>query len=199
MADQEVTRLLGELNRGNQAALDQLIPLIYKELRRIAAGYFERESVGHTLQPTAVVHEAFVRMAGQHVQWQNRAHFLGVAATMMRRVLLDYAKAKQANRRGGEKRQRVELVDSLAVTGNKVVELIAIDECLEKLAALDAQQARVVELRFFGGLSVEETSEVMGISAPTVKRYWSSARAFLLRGIRRGSDTGEMATGSGTV
>lgn len=181
----EVTRLLGEINSGNQAALEELMPLVYSELRKIAAGYFRFERPGHTLQPTAVVNEAFVRLVGQNAPWQNRAHFLGVAATLMRRVLLDYAKAKKAERRGGGHARRVELEDSLAVSENKVLEVLAVDECLKHLAELDPQQARVVELRFFGGLSVEETAQVMGVSEPTVKRYWNSARAFLMREIQR--------------
>ena len=177
----QVTRLLGEINNGNQNALESLMPLVYDELRRIATRHLGRERADHTLQPTALVHEAFLRLVDQRTpHWQNRLHFLSVAATMMRRVLIDHAKARHRERRGGNQ-VRVVLEDNLASTDNRVLEVLAIDEALEKLAALDAQQARVVELRFFGGLSVEEAAQVMGVSTPTVKRYANAARAFLHR------------------
>ena len=170
------------------------MPLVYDELRRIAARHLNRERPDHTLQPTALVHEAYMRLVDQRTpHWQNRIHFMSVAATMMRRVLIDHAKARHRVRRGGNQ-QRVMLEDNLAGTDNRVLEVLAIDEALEKLAALDEQQARVVELRFFGGLSVEETAQVMGVSTPTVKRYANSARAFLHREMRRdGDDVGSTA------
>ncbi|MBK7930580.1 MAG: sigma-70 family RNA polymerase sigma factor [Bryobacterales bacterium] len=183
---EQVTRLLVELNNGNHAAIESLMPLVYDELRRIAARHLNRERPDHTLQPTALVHEAYMRLVDQRTpHWQNRLHFMSVAATMMRRVLIDHAKARHRVRRGGANQQRVLLEDNLAGTDNRVLEVLAIDEALDKLAALDAQQARVVELRFFGGLSVEETAQVMGVSTPTVKRYANSARAFLHREMRR--------------
>lgn len=183
---EQVTRLLVELNNGNHAAIESLMPLVYDELRRIAARHLYRERPDHTLQPTALVHEAYMRLVDQRSpHWQNRLHFMSVAATMMRRVLIDHAKARHRVRRGGANQQRVLLEDNLAGTDNRVLEVLAIDEALDKLAALDAQQARVVELRFFGGLSVEETAQVMGVSTPTVKRYANSARAFLHREMRR--------------
>lgn len=183
---EQVTRLLVELNNGNHAAIESLMPLVYDELRRIAARHLNRERPDHTLQPTALVHEAYMRLVDQRSpHWQNRLHFMSVAATMMRRVLIDHAKARHRVRRGGANQQRVLLEDNLAGTDNRVLEVLAIDEALDKLAALDAQQARVVELRFFGGLSVEETAQVMGVSTPTVKRYANSARAFLHREMRR--------------
>jgi RNA polymerase sigma factor (TIGR02999 family) len=186
---EQVTRLLVELNNGNHAAIESLMPLVYDELRRIAARHLNRERLDHTLQPTALVHEAYMRLVDQRTpHWQNRLHFMSVAATMMRRVLIDHAKARHRVRRGGNQ-QRVLLEDNLAGTDNRVLEVLAIDEALEKLAALDAQQARVVELRFFGGLSVEETAQVMGVSTPTVKRYANSARAFLHREMKRDGDT----------
>lgn len=182
---EQVTRLLVELNNGNHAAIESLMPLVYDELRRIAARHLNRERLDHTLQPTALVHEAYMRLVDQRTpHWQNRLHFMSVAATMMRRVLIDHAKARHRVRRGGNQ-QRVMLEDNIAGTDNRVIEVLAIDEALEKLALLDAQQARVVELRFFGGLSVEETAQVMGVSTPTVKRYANSARAFLHREMRR--------------
>ena len=176
----EVTQLLEQLNGGDRSAVERLMPMVYDELRRIAAGYFSRERGDHTLQPTAVVHEAFLRLVDQQVQWQNRAHFLGVAATMMRRVLLDYARAKQAGRRGGVS-HKVALEESMAVSEDRLADVLAIDEALDRLAVLDPAQARVVEMRFFGGLSVEESAEAMGVSPATVKRDWSSARAWLHR------------------
>ncbi|MBN8728946.1 MAG: sigma-70 family RNA polymerase sigma factor [Acidobacteria bacterium] len=192
---EQVTRLLVELNNGNQGAIESLMPLVYDELRRIAARHLNRERPDHTLQPTALVHEAYMRLVDQRSpHWQNRLHFMSVAATMMRRVLIDHAKARHRVRRGGANQQRVLLEDNLAGTDNRVLEVLAIDEALDKLAALDAQQARVVELRFFGGLSVEETAQVMGVSTPTVKRYANSARAFLHREMRRdGSEPGATA------
>lgn len=183
---EQVTRLLVELNNGNHGAIESLMPLVYDELRRIAARHLNRERPDHTLQPTALVHEAYMRLVDQRSpHWQNRLHFMSVAATMMRRVLIDHAKARHRVRRGGANQQRVLLEDNLAGTDNRVLEVLAIDEALDKLAALDEQQARVVELRFFGGLSVEETAQVMGVSTPTVKRYANSARAFLHREMRR--------------
>lgn len=177
----QVTRLLGEINNGNQQALESLMPLVYDELRRIASRHLGRERSDHTLQPTALVHEAFLRLVDQRTpHWQNRIHFLSVAATMMRRVLIDHAKARHRERRGGNQ-VRVVLEDNVASTDNRVLEVLAIDEALEKLTALDPQQARVVELRFFGGLSVEEAAQVMGVSTPTIKRYANAARAFLHR------------------
>jgi len=195
----QVTQILAEINRGNQAAIEQLLPLVYDELRRIAGHYMAGERKDHTLQPTAVVHEAFLRLVDQQAEWENRAHFLGVAATMMRRVLLDYAKAKQADRRGGP-RHKVELEDNMAVSEDRLAEVLAIDQALDRLAALDADQARVVELRFFGGLSVEETAEVMKVSTATVKRYWNSARAWLYREMQGAAgDSGAMEADSGSI
>lgn len=178
----EVTGLLAEINRGDRSAIERLMPLVYDELRRIAARYFSRERGDHTLQPTAVVHEAFLRLVDQRVEWQNRSHFLSVASTMMRRVLLDYAKAKQAVRRAGEK---ISLDDDIATSDDRLAEVVAIDQALARLEELDAEQARVVEMRFFGGLSVEETAEALAISPRTVKRHWSSARAWLHRELSR--------------
>src|SRR5229473_3318745 len=165
----EVTRLLGEMGKGQKDAINQLLPLVYDELHRLARGYFRRERGEHTLQPTALVHEAYLRLVDQRAPMESRGHFLAVAATQMRRILLDYARKHRAARRGGEGKQ------------------VLLDVALDKLAALDQDQARLVELRFFGGLSVEETADVMGISPATVKRSWSSARAFLHQEIKGGS------------
>jgi len=182
----EVTRLLGELGRGDKDAVNQLLPLVYDELHRLARSYFRRERGEHTLQPTALVHEAYIKLVDQHTPLESRGHFLAVAATQMRRILLDYARKHHAARRGGAG-QKVLLEDTMAISHQNPVDIIALDAALLKLHALDADQSQVVELRFFGGLSVEETAEVMGNSPATVKRAWSSARAFLHREITGGS------------
>ncbi len=176
----EVTRLLIQLTEGDGSALDELLPHVYGELRRLASNYLRRERPGHTLQPTALVHEAYLRLVDQtQVRWQNRAHFFGVAAQMMRRILVDHARGQQAGKRGGEWR-KISLDDGLDVAaGGRPSDLVLLDEALERLAEIDPQKSRVVELRFFGGLSVEETAEVLGVSAPTVKRQWRMAKAWL--------------------
>ena len=181
MASEQVTRLLLQVSDGNRAAVDELTPLVYQELKRIASGQLRGERPGHTLQATALVHEAYLKLIDQReVSWQNRAHFFGVAAQLMRRVLMDYAKSKHRLKRGGDV-HKTSLDEALVVAEDRASDLIIIDEALTRLEALDARQARVVELRFFGGLSVEETAEAMGISAPTVKREWAMARAWLHR------------------
>ena len=175
----QVTRLLGEVNRGNRAAMDELMPLVHRELHEIASRYFGRERRDHTLQATALVNEAWMRLAGQESQaWEGHLHFLGIAAILMRRILVDHARAHNAARRG-DGAQRVPLDDAMAVSEDRAVEMIAIHDALTKLAAMDPKQAQIVELRFFGGLSIEETAKLMSISEPTVKRYWNSARAWL--------------------
>ena len=176
---QDVTQLLIQLTDGNRAVLDELLPLIYAELRSLAANYLRREQPGHTLQPTALVHEAYLRLVNQtQVRWQNRAHFFGVAAQMMRRILVDHARSRQAEKRGSDA-ARLSLDENIDVSVERAAELVALDEALEALARFDEQKSRIVELRFFGGLSVEETAEVLGVSAPTVKRQWRMAKAWL--------------------
>lgn len=182
----EVTRLLSEIGRGQKDAMNQLLPLVYDELHRLARSYFRRERGEHTLQPTALVNEAYIRMVDQKAPLQSHGHFLAVAATQMRRILLDYARKRGAARRGGAG-QKVILEDTMAVCQQQPVDMIALDKALTRLAELDPDQGRLVELRFFGGLSVEQTAAVMGCSAATVKRSWSSARAFLHREITGGS------------
>jgi len=182
----EVTRLLGEFQRGDKEAINQLLPLVYDELHKLARSYFRRERGEHTLQPTALVHEAYLRLVDQHAPMESRGHFLAVAATQMRRILLDYARKHHAARRGGGG-QKVLLEDTMAISEQKPVDMILLDKALTKLGALDDTLGRLVELRFFGGLSVEETGQVMGVSAATVKRGWASARAFLHREITGGS------------
>jgi RNA polymerase sigma factor (TIGR02999 family) len=176
----DVTQILQRISEGDSRAADELLPLVYDELRRLAAAYFVREKSGHTLQPTALVHEAYLRLIGQtRVEWQNRAHFFAVAANMMRRILVDHARSKAAEKHGGD-RTRIEVEKAISFASEeRAVDLIAVDESLEILASLDEVQSRIVELRFFGGLTIEETAEVMNISPATVKREWSMAKAWL--------------------
>jgi RNA polymerase sigma factor (TIGR02999 family) len=195
----EVTRLLDEIGHGKADAMEKLLPLVYDELRRLASVYFRRERSDHTLQPTALVHEAYLKLVDQRiVRWESRGHFLGVAATLMRRILMDYARGHDAVKRGGLQ-QRVLLDDGMALTEQRAVEMIALDSALTQLALIDPEQARIVELRFFGGLSVEETAEVLNMSTATVKRYWNSAKAWLYREIEKGSgdDSRTMAADPG--
>ena len=188
----EVTRLLGEIGSGKKDAMNQLLPLVYDELHRLARSYFRRERGEHTLQPTALVHEAYIRMVDQKAAMQTRGHFLAVAATQMRRILLDYARKHKAERRGGGG-QKVLLEDTMAIAEQTPLDMIGLDTALTQLSRLDPEQAKLVELRFFGGLSVEETADVMGVSPATIKRSWSSARAFLHREMTGGtSDAGAM-------
>jgi RNA polymerase sigma-70 factor, ECF subfamily len=175
----QITRLLRELGTGNKSAESALMEAVYPELRRMAARYMSHERAGHTLQATALVNEAYLELVGQAgTDFKNRSHFYAVAAQAMRRILVDYAREKKALKRDGD-RQRVELTDALAVSRDHLDQILQIDEALINLASWDPRQARVVELRFFGGLSVEETAEVLGITARTVKRDWSVARAWL--------------------
>ncbi len=181
MASEKVTLLLHQVAGGKRAAVDELTPLVYQELKRIAGGQLKGERPGHTLQATALVHEAYLKLVDQReVDWQGRAHFFGVAARLMRRILLDYARSRHRLKRGGDAHQ-TSLDEALVVSADRASDLVMIDEALTRLEQLDARQAKVVELRFFGGLSVEETAEAMGISTPTVKREWAMARAWLHR------------------
>jgi RNA polymerase sigma factor (TIGR02999 family) len=177
----DVTALLVSWSHGDRRALEELMPLVYGELRRLAGSCLRRERPGHTLQSTAIVHEAFLRLVNQNdVEWRSRAHFYGIAAQMIRRILVDHARAHHAEKRGAGA-VRVELAEAMAVSPAGEVDLVGLDNALERLAALDERQSRIVELRFFTGLSVDETAEVMGISPATIKREWSSARAWLFR------------------
>jgi RNA polymerase sigma factor (TIGR02999 family) len=178
---QNITELLVGYGRGDKEALDQLMPIVYDELRRQAARYLRREQAGHTLQTTALIHEAYLRLVDQrHVQWQNRAHFFGIASQLMRRILVDHARTKKRVKRGGSD-IKVSLADANVAVKGQDLDVVALDEALDRLAQIDEQQSRVVELRFFSGLTVEETAEVMGISKATVKRDWSVAKAWLYR------------------
>jgi RNA polymerase sigma factor (TIGR02999 family) len=176
---ESITQLLIELTDGKRTAADALLPLIYDELRSLAANYLRRERPNHTLQPTALVHEAYLRLVDQtHVNWQNRAHFFGVAAQMMRRILIDHARAHGAGKRGQDF-QKISLDDNIDKAAERSAELIALDDALNALAVVDEQKSRIVEMRYFGGLTFEETAEVLGISAVTVKRHWRMAKAWL--------------------
>ena len=179
-SSKNVTQLLADWGSGDRQALEELMPLVYQELHRLADYYLRRERQGHTLQAPALINEAYLKIIDQHsVNWQNRAHFFGVAAQMMRRILVDHARAHEAEKRGGEF-QKLSLDENLdASGGERDVNLVALDDALNRLAEMDPQKSKIVELRFFGGLSVEETAEVMGVSAPTVKRQWRMAKAWL--------------------
>ena len=177
-----VTQLLVDWSNGDQRALDKLMPLVYGELRRLAGNYLRRERPGHTLQPTALVNEAYLKLVDQrNAKWRNRAHFFGVAAQLMRRILVDHARQHQAAKRGGSDQQRLSITSAEQLVKQPEVDLLALHEALEELTKIDPQQERIVELKFFGGLSIEETAEVLGISHATVERDWKMARAWLRR------------------
>jgi len=178
----DVTRLLDQVRTGNQQAANQLVPLVYAELRRMAGAYMQHERPGHTLQATALVDEAYMRLiGGEPVDWQNRAHFFGLAARTMRQILMDYARRHRAGKRGGAAARKVDIDAELLIGRDSLDDVIAIDEALDRLAQIDERQSRIIELRFFGGLSEEEAAEVMGLSPTTLKREWRSAKAWLHR------------------
>ena len=177
--ERDVTELLAELARGNEAAAEKLIPLVYGELKRLARSYMRRERPDHTLQPTALVHEAYLKLVRQEtVKWQGRSHFFGIAAQVMRRILTDHARRNLRVKRGGTN-LLLPLDEAVAFSPEYSEELVRLDEALDRLAKLDFRQSRVVELRFFGGLSVEESAEFLGVSPKTVKRDWAVAKAWL--------------------
>jgi len=197
---QEVIRLVSDLRDHKPDAASSLAPLVYDELRRLARRYMRQERPDHTLQATALVHEAYLRLVEpKEMSWQGRAHFFAVAAQSIRRILIDHARGHQTAKRGGTV-QKVALEDELLLfSPHKAGELVALDEALERLAAVSLRQSRIVELRFFGGLTVEETAEVLEISPKTVKRDWSVARAWLYREIDRANNGSETMAGLGTV
>lgn len=185
----QVTELLVRWRGGEKEALDSLMPLVYGELRRIAQHYLNNERSDHTLQSTALVHEAYVRLAHQDLpQWQNRAHFFAVAAQLMRQILVDYARSHRASKRGGDVYKSA-LDDAEEQPQAADLDIVALDDALKTLALMDSQQSKVVELKFFGGLSIEDTAEVLGISPSTVKRDWVTARAWLYRELDRSAAT----------
>jgi len=187
---QEVTQLLRDWGQGDQAAVEKLLPLVYDELHRMAQRYMAREHPDHTLQTTALIHEAYLKLADQgEKQWENRAHFFAVAAQAMRHILVDYARTQHRAKRGGEV-VFTSLAEAPLVSSERSAEVVALDEALTALAAVDQRKSRVVELRFFGGLTEDETAEVLKISPETVKRDWRSAKLWLLRELRRGEGQG---------
>ncbi len=174
-----VTQLLIDWSDGDGQALDKLLPLVYDELRQLADRYLRRERSDHTLQATALVHEAYIKLIDQRsVRWQNRAHFFGVAAQAMRRILVDHARAHQSIKRGSGG-QKISLDENLDISGERAADMVALDDALNALAEIDPQKSRLVELRFFGGLSIEETAEVLGVGTATVIRQWRMAKAWL--------------------
>jgi RNA polymerase sigma-70 factor (ECF subfamily) len=176
---EDLTQLLKECSNGKQEALDELLPAVYTELRRLASSYLRRERPDHTLQATALVHEAYLKLIDQHsVNWQNRAHFFGVAAQLMRRILVDHARTHLREKRGGQM-QRLSLDDAISWAEERDVDLVVLDDALTELAKFDERKSRLVELRFFSGLSIEETAEILRIAPSTVLRDWSLAKAWL--------------------
>jgi RNA polymerase sigma factor (TIGR02999 family) len=183
---EDVTVLLAQLTMGNKEAASRLIPLVYAELRRLAGSYMRRERGDHTLQATALVHEAYLKLVEQRsVDWQSRAHFFGIAAQVMRRILVDHARGHLREKRGGGQ-DLIPLDEALLFAPEKALELTKLDESLERLTKIDPRQGKIVELRFFGGLTVEETAELLGISPKTVKRDWSMAKAWLHGDLKQG-------------
>jgi RNA polymerase sigma factor (TIGR02999 family) len=186
MNDQsQITRLLSQLGDGNRAALDDLLPLVYNELRRMAQQYLRAERVGHTLNATALVHEAYLKLVDQQSPWQNRSHFFAVASIAMRRILVNYAKMRGREKRGGDA-PKMSLDAAMeggleAMSDERAEEIVALDEALKRFAAINERAARVVECRYFGGLSIEETADALGTSPMTVKRDWALAKAWLKR------------------
>jgi RNA polymerase sigma factor (TIGR02999 family) len=192
--EHEVTRLLGAINRGDRSAREALVPVVYSELRNLAESYMRRERPGHTLQSTALVNEAWMKLADQtRVEWRGRAHFFGIAAQAMRRILVDHHRRRTSSRRAGHR--AVTLVDDAAGTFSDPLDFIALDGALNELEAMDPRAAQVIELRFFGGLSVEETAEVLDVSPPTVKRDWRAAKAWLYQRLNLGAGIGGQVHG----
>lgn len=184
---QEVTQVLIAWNEGDQNAPDRLMPLVYQELRHLARRYLQRERSDHTLQATGLVHEAYLRLVDQSsMNWQNRAHFFAVAAKVMRRILVDYARSHGAEKRGGD-REKLEFDEAVSPSGERAVDLIALDDALQDLVTFDPRQSRIVELRFFAGLTNEEIGDVLAISPRTIKREWRLAKAWLRREIMKGA------------
>jgi RNA polymerase sigma factor (TIGR02999 family) len=183
MSEQPITHLLQQLRDGKLGTTDELLPIVYDELRSLAKNYLSRERSNHTLQPTALVHEAYVRLIGQNseIAWENRAHFFGVAARLMREVLIDYARARNRQKRGGEFKTQIALDAAVSFSNQNELDIVAVDDALTKLENLDERQGRIVEMKFFGGMTIEEIAEVLSISAATVKREWSSAKLLLYK------------------
>ena len=174
----EITQLLLDWGNSDRAALDRLVPLVHAELRRLASKYMRRERLDHTLQTSALINEAYIRLIDANIPWQSRAHFIGIAARLMRQILVDHARARQSNKRGGEQR-KISLSEAVGVGQDATTDILALHEALNRLAEFDPQQSRIVELKFFGGMTIEETAEVMSLSTRTVERDLKMARAWL--------------------
>lgn len=185
----DVTQLLKAMKSGDPSAAEQLLPMVYSELHRLATSYMRRERQDHTLQPTALINEAYLRMAQEDVDWQNREHFIGVAAHVMRRVLVDYARTHNAEMRGGGLK-RVELEEGLAISVDSSEDILSLDEALHRLTELNPRQAQVVELRYFAGLSVEQIASILGIAPRSVKRDWALARIWLFKELKTDAQQG---------
>lgn len=182
MSEKPITQILEELRKGERSSLNDLLPLVYDELRRLAKSYLSRERSNHTLQPTALVHEAYLRLLGQkELEWQNRAHFFGIAARLMREILIEYARGRNRQKRGGEFKTQIALDEAVSFATQNELDVVAVDEALSKLEQLDERQAKIVEMKFFGGLTVEEIAEVLSISPATVKREWATAKLLLYK------------------
>jgi len=184
-SQKQISQLLEQSRNGNKEALDELMPIVYEELRRLARHYMRNERAGHTLQTTALVNEAYVRLVSYKMDWQSRAHFFAIAAQAMRRILIERARKHRSAKRGGDA-QRISLDDAATVSPERLEEMLAVENALTTLEELDPRRGRIVELRFYGGLNVEETAHVLGISSPTVKREWRAAKAWLHRSITEG-------------
>jgi len=182
-SSQDVSQLLVAWGNGDQAAFDSLCPLVYAELHRLAHKHMNRERPGHTLQTSALVNEAYLRLADQNVHWQNRSHFFAIAVQIMRRILVDHVRSLQYQKRGGNA-QRVPLDEAMTVSEERAADVIALDDALKSLAEVDPRKSQIVELRFFGGLSIDETAELLAVSPGTVMRDWTLAKAWLRRAIK---------------
>jgi RNA polymerase sigma factor (TIGR02999 family) len=176
---ESITQLLADHGAGDREALEKILPLVYHELKRLAESHLRRERPSHTLQPTALVNEAYLRLIKQEISWQSRAHFFGIAGRLMRQILVDYARGRSAGKRGSGS-IKLSLEETIYLTDERAAVLVALDDALKELAEFDEEKARLVELRYFAGLSVEETAQAMGISVPTVVRHWRSAKAWLM-------------------
>ncbi|MFZ1701149.1 MAG: sigma-70 family RNA polymerase sigma factor [Pyrinomonadaceae bacterium] len=182
MSDKPITQILLEMRSGTPELMGELLPMVYDELRRLAGSYLLRERSNHTLQPTALVHEAYLRLVGQSgLEFENRAHFFGVSARLMREILIEYARSRNSLKRGGEFKTQIELDSAVSLMSGRELDVLAVDEALNKLEDLDQRQARIVEMKFFAGMTIEEIGEVLDISPATVKREWITAKLFLSR------------------
>lgn len=180
MIERPITKILAELRTNERASVDELLPIVYNELRRLAGGHLSGERSNHTLQPTALVHEAYMRLIDQkEVEWQDRAHFFGIASRLMRQILIEHARGRNRKKRGGENRTQIELDAVVSLSSQRELDLLAVDEALTRLEELDERQAKIVEMKFFGGMTIEEIAEALSVSPATIKREWTSAKLLL--------------------